>query len=132
MKQTEERKEAALALALCYTTGARMCEVLGLQFEDCRITKDSGNRFFEAHIRCSKTDPFCLRKETLTLPLSVKHAVPVAEEIERLCQKQQKGKSQKKTRNRNNKVFQVPSSKSWKAKRKPFQNICDARGKEVT
>ena len=70
-----------------------MCEVLALQYEDCRIIEDSGNRFFEGHIRSSKTDPFCRRKETLTLPLSVKHAVPIAEKMEELCQKQRKGKS---------------------------------------
>ena len=68
-----------------------MCEVLALQYEDCRIIEDSGNRFFEGHIRSSKTDPFCRRKETLTLPLSVKHAVPIAEKMEELCQKQRKG-----------------------------------------
>ena len=70
-----------------------MCEVLALQYEDCRIVEDSGNRFFEGHIRSSKTDPFCRRKETLTLPLSIKHAVPIAEKMEELCRKQRKGKT---------------------------------------
>ncbi|CBY09599.1 unnamed protein product [Oikopleura dioica] len=84
-------KEAALALAICYISGARMGEALSIRIEDCQFKKDSGNEFFEAHLRSTKTNPFAQRKETLTLPLSVEHAVPAASEIKKLCHNKKSG-----------------------------------------
>ena len=68
-----------------------MGEALALKFEDCTFKKDSGNDFFIAPIRCSKTNPFAARRETLTVPLSVPHVVPIAEEIKKLCHKKTSG-----------------------------------------
>lgn len=88
-------KEAALALAICYISGARMGEALSIRIEDSQFKKDSGNEFFEAHLRSTKTNPFAQRKETLTLPLSVEHAVPIASEIKKLCHKKKSGKKRR-------------------------------------
>lgn len=89
-------KEAALALAICYLTGARMGEALSIRFEDSKFVKDSGNEFLEAHLRSTKTNPFAQRKETLTLPLSIQHIVPISNEIKKLCHNKRSGKKGKK------------------------------------
>ena len=68
-----------------------MKEALDLRFEDCSFKKDSGSQFFIAPIRCSKTNPFAARRETLTVPLSVPHAVPIADEIKKLCHNKKAG-----------------------------------------
>jgi len=69
-----------------------MGEALSIRIEDCQFKKYSGNEFFEAHLRSTKTNPFAQRKETLTLPLSVEHAVPIASEIKKLCYNKKSGR----------------------------------------
>ncbi|CAG5084493.1 Oidioi.mRNA.OKI2018_I69.PAR.g10654.t1.cds [Oikopleura dioica] len=74
-------REAAIAFFICFTTGARMKEALNLRIEDREIVKEEGKEFWRFHIRSSKTDPFCKRMETLTIPMEMKHGVPLALEL---------------------------------------------------
>ena len=90
-------KEAAIAFAICYTTGGRMGEVLALKFEDARLKRDEGREFYTFHIRSSKTDPFCKRQETLNLPLSVEHCVPIAQTVRGMFDKNKRGKKQNRS-----------------------------------
>ena len=73
--------EVAVAFGMCYVTGGRMCEVLALKYEDAKLKKDDNREFNTFPIRSSKTDPYCKRAEALILPLSVPHAVPLAQRI---------------------------------------------------
>jgi integrase len=74
--------ESAIAFGLCFCTGARIGEILNLRIEDTKTIQDEGKyiRFF---IRSSKTDPFNKRMETLNLPTSIEHIVPIAEAVKK-------------------------------------------------
>ncbi|CAG5089405.1 Oidioi.mRNA.OKI2018_I69.PAR.g12205.t1.cds [Oikopleura dioica] len=74
-------REAAIAFFICFTTGARMKEALNLRVEDREVVTEDGNEFWRFHIRCSKTDPFCKRMETLTIPMDMRHGVPLGLEL---------------------------------------------------
>jgi len=82
--------EAAIAMGLCFCTGARMGEVLNLRIEDTKTIDDEG-KFLIFFIRSSKTDPFCKRMETLNLPLSIEQVVPLGEAIKRQMRGRTKG-----------------------------------------
>ncbi|CBY11108.1 unnamed protein product [Oikopleura dioica] len=87
----DKAREAATAFALCYVTGARMGEALALRYEDAELKKDEGREFYSFHIRSSKTDPFCKRLECLTLPLSTPHAIPIADKLRGMFDKNKRG-----------------------------------------
>ncbi|CAG5101499.1 Oidioi.mRNA.OKI2018_I69.YSR.g17149.t1.cds [Oikopleura dioica] len=74
-------REAAIAFFICFTTGARMKETLNLRVEVREVVTKDGNEFWRFHIRSSKTDPFCKRMETLTIPMDMRHGVPLALEL---------------------------------------------------
>jgi len=82
--------ESAIAFGLCYCTGARMGEVLALRIEDTKTIQDEGE-FIRFFIRSSKTDPFNKRMETLNLPTSIEHIVPIVSEIRRLMRGRREG-----------------------------------------
>jgi integrase len=82
--------ESAVAFGLCYCTGARMGEVLALRIEDTKTIQDEGE-FIRFFIRSSKTDPFNKRMETLNLPTSVEHVVPIVSEVRRLMRGRREG-----------------------------------------
>ena len=82
--------ESAIAFGLCDCTGARMGEALALRIEDTKTIQDEGE-FIRFFIRSSKTDPFNKRMETLNLPTSIEHIVPIVEEVRRLMRGRREG-----------------------------------------
>ena len=85
-------RETAVALAICYVTGARMGEALSLRYEDAKLKRDAGNTFYVFHLRVTKTDPFCKRMECLNLTLSTPHSIPLAEVIKGMFDNNKRGK----------------------------------------
>ena len=84
-------REAAIAFAISYVTGARMGEVLQIRIEDHKIQQDEGREFYRFYIRSSKTDPFCKRAEALHFQINTEHAVPIAQEVKKLLRGKKKG-----------------------------------------
>jgi len=63
-------KKTALAAALCFLSGCRMKEALGLYIEDFRkVVNHQGLAFLICPLRVSKTNVFCTKREELIIPL---------------------------------------------------------------